>query len=32
MVRLSLSVLNEVPTIPIEIFEHGDQAVGLLAR
>ena len=32
MIRSSLGVLDEVPTIPIEIFEHGDQAVGLLAR
>ena len=32
MIRLGLSVLDEVPTIAIEIFEHGDQAVGLLGR
>src|SRR5437762_13755586 len=30
--RLILAVLNEIPTITVQVFEHCDQAVGLLAR
>ena len=32
MGRVIVAVLNEVPAIAVEVLEHGDHAVGLLAR